>query len=260
MKKRKNMKIHTFQNDTEWLTWRRKGIGASDIAGIMLICPYNRPEDILRAKRGYDKPKNPAMERGIKFEDTARHLYNATQGASFEKAYISDEDHEWMIASLDGIDYSRGQILEIKVPGKKTLDDARNGKIPRHYFAQIQWQMLVAKNRFHAIYLCFDPKTLEIITIQIFPDLAYQEEMFQAAKAFYFDQMCTIYHNSSVLVHDEVVYLDSLKKELKDTSEEIKALGEHYNNVSKKYSDFYANKTYEKVEVTWTIRLKQDTL
>ena len=49
----------------EWLEWRRKGIGGSDVAAIMGISPFRTARDIY-----YDKLKIVSVEEEDEFDDS----------------------------------------------------------------------------------------------------------------------------------------------------------------------------------------------
>ncbi len=57
---------------------------------------------------------------------------------------VQHDEHEWMIASLDGYNESTKKGIEIKCPGDKLFNQIIiERKIPKHYIYQIQHQMAV---------------------------------------------------------------------------------------------------------------------
>ena len=142
--------IDLAQNSPEWLEFRRAKIGASDAPVIMGISPYKTPYQLYLEKvERIDQAQNSAMKRGQEMEAGARKAFEQM----YESLYmdkvcvvplvVQSEKHEWMIASLDGIDIEKGIAVEIKCPGPKDHEIARDGKIPDHYMPQLQHQLAV---------------------------------------------------------------------------------------------------------------------
>jgi putative phage-type endonuclease len=177
--------INHEQGSPSWLAWRRQGIGSSDIAAICGICPYRTRTDVMREKLGFGQTfVNPAMERGKKYEAEARNLYNETAGTKFVPLCIEHEKHPYFIASLDG--YYKGKILEIKVPGKKTIDLVKLNKIPDYYRFQIHWQLYVS-GAHEGIYCVYDPETGGMWNLNVEEDSNLQENLIDEADRFYLD-------------------------------------------------------------------------
>ena len=126
------------QNSPEWLEFRRGGVGASDIAAIMGHNPYKDAVDVYREKMGIEQEVNAYMQRGKDNELGARLRFCEEHGLTFVPLVVVDEEEPRFFASLDGYCEEKNWILEIKTPGKKTLEMAKNGKMPPYYFYQIQ--------------------------------------------------------------------------------------------------------------------------
>jgi hypothetical protein len=92
------------------------------------------------------------MKRGTDLEPIARSLFNYQTGLNMRPAVAV---RGWAMASFDGYDPSTGHVLEIKCPGEKDHAVARSGRVPTHYYAQIQHQLYVS-GALVAYYFSFD--------------------------------------------------------------------------------------------------------
>ncbi len=210
----------------EWLAWRQGGIGSSDVAAIMGICPYRTAADVYLDKIGQGKnEKNAWMQRGIHYEDEARQVFTRSHPCdNWGPLNIEHADNPLFKASLDGYSTLSQSILEIKVPGRKTLDMARYGQIPMHYLIQMQWQMYVA-DKWKAYYFCYCPDTLESYTVEVFPDAELREKMLMKVNQFIEDwKSGTVPLKKTTTVQDDAT--QKILKELlllKDQEKKIKA-------------------------------------
>lgn len=172
------------QGTNEWLEFRRTGLGSSDIAAILGESPYGTPLSVYRAiVEGIRSQDNFAMSRGRQFEPVVREYANLKYESTFEPRVAHKViDGVKFIASLDG---DNGEsILEIKVPGRATLEMAERGEIPAHYMIQIQAQLMVT-GRPQAIYAAFDTEKSEVHYVQVAHDLVMQERIAKAGVAFW---------------------------------------------------------------------------
>lgn len=137
----------------EWLEWRRAGIGASDVAGILGISPWESPYSVWANKVGLVPGKDitEAMELGLAMEGTIARLFHQRTGlyVASEQAMCEHPDKPWARASLDGRVYEtpnweRGGELG-NLESKTTSDSPAKWEqeIPAYYAAQVQWQMWV---------------------------------------------------------------------------------------------------------------------
>ena len=220
------------QNTPEWLSWRQKGIGSSDIAAIMGVCPFKSALDVYKEKLGGEgQVVNRWMQRGKDNEVYARIRFCEDTGKTFEPLTICHEDNERFIASLDGYCLSTKEVLEIKTPGRKTVDMAAKGEIPAHYLMQIQWQLFVSGSEL-AYYFCDSPDTFEEYTIEVTPNYQLQGRLKEEAEKF-LDQL-----DSGVLPDDGEDFLEDEVKRAKldkmgDLKKEIKNLNDQYEDIKK---------------------------
>lgn len=133
------------QGSPEWLEWRKSRITASEIPIIMGVSKFKSPYQLWREKVGFvdQGPATQAMQRGTQLEPLVRATVNEERGGDkpWEPVVAEHAEISWAAASLDG--WNGETVLEIKCPGLADHKVAEEGKIPKHYADQIQWQMFV---------------------------------------------------------------------------------------------------------------------
>jgi putative phage-type endonuclease len=135
--------VQIIQGTPAWHEWRRKGIGASDVAAIFGKSPYKTKRDLWFEKVGLGEPEDEdrsyIYRKGHQAEAELRELFSKhtkieIKPACFEKEII-------FLGSLDGYEKTIG-ILEAKLVGKEALNLARSeGTVPEHHFIQVQAQL-----------------------------------------------------------------------------------------------------------------------
>jgi len=135
------------QGTSQWLMWRRAGLGASDAPVIMGIYTYKTPFQLWEEKLGrecQEKKNQFILDKGHTIEKRARLLYEILNDKPMPPALVEYAKMPFLRASLDGYDAEKNIILEIKYVGKKELQEIRDsGKIPERYYPQVQHQLLV---------------------------------------------------------------------------------------------------------------------
>lgn len=143
-----------FANREEWLAARSKGIGASEVATIVGLNPWQTPYQLWRLKVGIDPPKaeNFAMKAGHYLEDAVASFWHDATGkdiikASKEDFMYVDEERPFLRVSPDrtywlgeGRGHDEKGILECKTTQMSV--DPEN--LPRHWFCQVQMNLGVA--------------------------------------------------------------------------------------------------------------------
>lgn len=148
--------INLEQNTPEWLKFRRSHIGASDASVIMRTNPYKSIKKLWRDKvLGEKEYENAAMNWGKDQEANARIHFEIEHKCAVWPQVVIHPEHDWMSASLDGLDLGQEFIVEIKCPGEKNHALAMSGVIPNHYIAQLQHQ-LACTGLDEAYYYSFD--------------------------------------------------------------------------------------------------------
>lgn len=175
----------SIQGSPEWLEFRRTKIGASMAAAILGIDPWTTPlklwEEIMHRK---EKTVTFAMQRGKDLEPKAREWLSNMMDTPYQPAVLQSTQHPELIASLDGFcELLDGNvaIAEIKTPNKNTHQEAIDGKIPDHYFAQMQHQMVVADVQ-SMLYCSFDGENG--VVLPCIRDEKFCQKMIAKEKAF----------------------------------------------------------------------------
>jgi len=83
------------------------------------------------------------MQRGINMEPKAREAFEELTSIVMNPACFQHDDYEFIKCSVDGIDFTGNEILEIKCPGEHPHNQAISGEVPDHYFLQMQHCMYV---------------------------------------------------------------------------------------------------------------------
>jgi putative phage-type endonuclease len=133
----------------DWLDWRRQGLGASDVAGILGLSPWVSPWSLWADKLGLtpDQPDNEDLEFGRWAELMIGPWFEHRTGlhvASQQERCVHPE-LPWARCTLDGRVYDSPAStlalggLEVKTDRKGRTWDG----IPAHYQCQAQWQMFV---------------------------------------------------------------------------------------------------------------------
>ena len=224
--------IDIFQGTEDWHAWRDGKVGASDAPTIMGDNPFKTRLKLWNEKSGVDPthPPNIAMIHGQRTEKEAREACDQELGIKFKPTCVEHPDHDWMIASLDGLSECGKFIVEIKCPLKEErhLDTLMSGKVPRYYFAQVQHQLAVTGLDMAYFYSYYDG---EGILIEVKRDDEYIRDLITAEKEFIQSILDGIPPKPS---DKDYVENDSLEwirvaSEFKDVKEQIKSLQEKEN-------------------------------
>lgn len=143
---------------TEWLEWRRAGIGASDVAGILGLSPWASPYSVWYDKTfGGDDGQSEAMKLGLALEPAIEQLFHQETGLYVVGAQtrVQHPDFPWARATLDGYASPDPKYDDNGVPlaayligtvqSKTTADSVSKWEdgIPLQYSCQVQWEMFV---------------------------------------------------------------------------------------------------------------------
>lgn len=240
------MRLNLDQRTSEWHKWRAGIIGASDIPVIMGISPFKdaTPLNLWKEKMGIKEPKITtfAMQKGIDGEMSALEAHCAEYKMKMEPACFESDDYAFMGCSLDGITESGNILVEIKVPGKRTLELAKAGQIEGHYLYQVQYQLMITQAEIGHFY-AYDEDNGVGYTITILPDPALWSLMVEAAKAFW---QCIINRTPPgyILCDNNLLTqkagqaykvkeaIDALKKQIKPLEDEFDFLKEEIKSIS----------------------------
>jgi putative phage-type endonuclease len=136
---------------TEWLGWRKLGIGASDVAALCGMSPYASPMSVYMDKLGLVPPDedNEYMEYGRRAEPMLTDYFEDRTGlfVTGQQDRVEHPDFPHHRATLDGRvhDHPDGDplgVVEYKTAERGT-EKQWSEKIPEHYAIQLQWQLHV---------------------------------------------------------------------------------------------------------------------
>lgn len=215
------MRIEQTQGTESWHEYRKGGIGSSDIAAIMGLCPWRSAYDVWLEKTGRKEgfSGNEATRRGQALEKEARLHYNMLYSANMQPACYQHDDLPFLRSSLDGIDLDAGVVLEIKCPGIKNHESVvRNNVVPDHYIPQIQFHLLCTGIQ-TCDWMTYHPNSeVPSVVINVEQDLEFQKQIVEEAGAFWKLVQDDIAPESS---ESSYVFIDN--KEFKDAAEAYKA-------------------------------------
>ena len=197
------MTVTSTTDRAEWLAWRRGGIGASDIAGILGISPWSSPFAVWAEKLNLlpddELDDDDPREFGRRAEAMVGPWFCERTGLwlTGEQMWLTSKDEPWMLATPDALvcDDSAGFTqpaghapmedvlgpLEIKTDFGKPWPE-----IPVHYAAQGQWQMAVGGwNRMWFAVL----HGRRFRTYELERDQADIDYMIERARAFWHDHV-----------------------------------------------------------------------
>ena len=139
----------------EWLAARNEGIGASEVASVLGLNPWETPYQLWRKKRGIDKPQeeNFFMKAGHYLEDAVARFYADESGREIIKSSATDfmfidkdkpflrvsPDRTFWLPDVARNDDNKG-ILECKTTQRPVDPD----DLPKHWFCQVQMNLGVA--------------------------------------------------------------------------------------------------------------------
>ncbi len=137
--------IDVTPDTDEWLEERRKSIGASEVAGVLGISPYQTPLTVYRSKHGVDEPFDPerawrghAAERLVQeYIETFRPELGTVEPAVMIRSTVTP----WLHASLDRVILTPEGVrvpLQIKSAHFYGVKEWEDGTPPLIVQAQIQ--------------------------------------------------------------------------------------------------------------------------
>lgn len=172
------------QNSEQWHEWRKLGLGGSDIAGVIGVCKYSSPHMIWSDKAigAIRFEGNHATNMGRELEDKARKRYELFYLEDMPPALAIHPKYDICRVSLDG--FNGKTILEIKCVGLETHNIARSGKVPDHYWPQVQWQ-LCATGADELHYFSYYDKEQSHALVCVKPDVEYQGMLLAKALDFW---------------------------------------------------------------------------
>ena len=187
-----------FETRTDWLKWRKNGIGGSEAASILkLETAYSTPLGVYEDKITPEVSEESGyiLDKGNAAEIRLRAYAELKTGLDLTERVIAcaDEGFEFLFASLDGATEDLSVIAEIKLIGAEPFKDLKeNKKIVDHHYAQCQHNLMVS-NATKLLYIAklysqgSEEITTENVVIQeVFPDKKYQKKLIKAETDFWY--------------------------------------------------------------------------
>ncbi len=191
-----SFRIIDLEQDTNaWLDWRMSGITATDASIIMGDNPYESVETLFLVKAGLQKAEfkmNEAIQRGKDLEPIVREKVNHHFQEDFQPACVQNLEHDFVLASLDGISNDFRCVLEIKCPSFyashirnwRKIDNGEQEFVamPEYYYSQIQYQLLATSADYCLFVSYFEG---DLRHSEIYSDTFYQRTVLEKVFEFW---------------------------------------------------------------------------
>ncbi|GAB6395459.1 MAG: YqaJ viral recombinase family protein [Bacteroidales bacterium] len=140
--------LKTFETRKDWLTERRLGIGASEVATVLGINPFDTPFALQNRKKGRlaEEAENEVMRAGRILESAVAQYFTELTDAEILKRDVIlmyvDENKPFLRVSPDRVCiYDNEEIL---LECKTTQKEVNVDDIPAHWYVQVQYQLGVS--------------------------------------------------------------------------------------------------------------------
>lgn len=185
----------TNLTEEEWLEWRKKGVGGSDVAAALGLSPYRTARELYYDKIGVepvvDGPdKSITFEIGHLLEDVVAQIFAKKTGLSVfqEKKMFQHPLFPFMLADVDRfVHLPNGDIaiLECKTAHYDTQFLWANGAVPRHYELQVRHYMAVMNIDVAYIACLFSNSENDFVWRKIERDLDEEENIILQLQEFW---------------------------------------------------------------------------
>ena len=172
------------QGSSEWHSWRRGVIGASDAGSILGENRFKSRAYLMKEKLGQvaEFRGNDKTREGQQLEGVARDALSEKFNLSLKPIIAQHAGVPYFAASLDAISSDYKQVFEIKA-GQKTYEHAlASHEVPGYYVAQIQ-HILMVTHRESMIFAAYRPNQPLFTTI-VNRDDSYIDNLQRSAKSF----------------------------------------------------------------------------
>lgn len=157
------------QGSNEWLELRRCKVTASEMPIILGISPYVTEYQLWEYKTGIVEClyENSNMRFGRDKEESIRQQTNAAYNCNFVPDVFVSKKNQIFMASLDGIDYEKQMILEIKVINQEKYKEFLESlELPEYIKVQVQMQLYCSDMK-KALVVLHSPSMGECATIPV---------------------------------------------------------------------------------------------
>lgn len=143
-----NVIVNTLNiNKSEWLQWRKNGLGGSDAGAVAGVNPWKSPLSVYLEKIGEieEQEDNEKMRQGRDFEDYVASRFTEETGLKVRRknAILQHPKYEFMLANIDRWIVGKNEGLEIKTTSPFNTKDWDDDKIPPYYELQCHHYMAV---------------------------------------------------------------------------------------------------------------------
>lgn len=132
---------------SEWLAYRKRGIGGSDAGAVCGLNPYRTAIQVYYDKTTTEiqQTDNEAMRQGRDLEDYVARRFMEATGKKVRRANAMyyHEDHPFMLADVDRMIVGENAGLECKTVSPYMEDKWKDGNVPVHYLIQCHHYMAV---------------------------------------------------------------------------------------------------------------------
>ena len=260
----------------EWLRWRTKGIGGSDVSVIAGVNPFRSIFQLWLEKTGQVEPEeteNDNTHFGNVLEPVVKREVSKRTGLKVraKRALLQSEEYPFMLADLDGVIYENGKmnLFEAKTASAYKQEIWEKG-IPEEYVLQVQHYMavtgaektylaaLVGGNRFYwKVVRRDEQKIAEIIALE----KAFWEENVLAGKepvpdgsgatTDFLNEKYASSNGNTILLPEEAL---SLCRRYEELSGQLNELQDKKDAVSNQLKNFLKNNesgVIGEYRVTW---------
>ena len=130
---------------SEWLAYRKRGIGGSDAGAVCGLNPYCTAIQVYYDKTTTEiqQTDNEAMRQGRDLEDYVARRFMEATGKKVRRANAMyyHEKHPFMLADVDRMIVGENAGLECKTASPYMEDKWKDGNVPVHYLIQCHHYM-----------------------------------------------------------------------------------------------------------------------
>ena len=150
--------ISTLNMEREdWLDWRRRGIGGSDVGAICGISKYKSPIDVYLDKIGQSEEteQSEAAYWGNTLEELVSQEFTKRTGKKVRRrnAMFQSSEYPFMLANIDRELIGEKAFLECKTVSVYGAADWEDDKIPDSYMLQVQHYLAVLGEYYTKCYI-----------------------------------------------------------------------------------------------------------
>lgn len=182
-------------SEQEWLGWRTKGIGGSDVGTVLGANPYKTKRELYYEKRGIHAVKAKdedtlPLRWGKALEQTVAEEFSIQTGLRvYEvKQMYQHPQYPFMVANVDRfIDLPDGTvgILECKTSNPNSKFKWDDGGVPFHYECQVRHYMAVMNIDAAYIACLFENSSDTMAIRKIERDLDFEANLIEAEQDFW---------------------------------------------------------------------------